>query len=40
MKLAIVDIGCGNIGSVGFAFERFGIDPLLTGVAEEIAAED
>lgn len=40
MKLAIVDIGCGNIGSVGIAFERFGIDPVVTGDAEEIAAAD
>ena len=40
MKLAIVDIGCGNIGSVGIAFERFGIDPLVTGVAEQIASAD
>ncbi|MGZ8353788.1 MAG: imidazole glycerol phosphate synthase subunit HisH [Allosphingosinicella sp.] len=40
MKLAIVDVGCGNIGSVGIAFGRFGIDPLVTGVAEEIASAD
>ncbi len=40
MKLAIVDVGCGNIGSVGIAFERFGICPLVTGVAEEIASAD
>ena len=40
MKLAIVNVGCGNIGSVGIAFERFGIDPLVTGVAEEIASAD
>ena len=40
MKLAIVDVGCGNIGSVGIAFERFGLNPLVTGEAEEIASAD
>lgn len=40
MKLVIVDIGCGNIGSVGIAFERFGIAPVVTGAAEEIASAD
>ena len=40
MKLVIVDVGCGNIGSVGIAFERFGIAPVVSGEAEEIAAAD
>lgn len=40
MKLAIVDVGCGNIGSVGIAFERFGIAPVVTGEPEEIASAD
>ncbi|HEX8261401.1 MAG TPA: imidazole glycerol phosphate synthase subunit HisH [Allosphingosinicella sp.] len=40
MKLAIVDVGCGNIGSVGLAFQRFGIDPTVTGDPAEIAAAD
>ncbi len=40
MNLAIVDVGCGNIGSVGIAFERFGLSPRITGDAEEIAAAD
>lgn len=40
MKLAIVDLGCGNIGSVGIAFGRFGIEPLITRDAEEIALAD
>ncbi|HLL32253.1 MAG TPA: imidazole glycerol phosphate synthase subunit HisH [Allosphingosinicella sp.] len=40
MKLAIVDVGCGNIGSVGIAFERFGIAPVVTGEAEAIASAD
>ena len=40
MKLAIVDVGCGNIGSVGIAFERFGLQALVTGDFEEIASAD
>ena len=40
MKLAIVDVGCGNIGSVGIAFERFGLDPLVTSDAGQIASAD
>jgi glutamine amidotransferase len=40
MKLAIVDIGCGNIGSVGIAFTRLGLDPLVTSDAAEIASAD
>lgn len=40
MRLAIVDIGCGNIGSVRMAFERFGLDPLVTGSPDEIASAD
>jgi len=40
MKLAIVDVGCGNIGSVGIAFGRFGIDPVVTGKAEAIGSAD
>jgi glutamine amidotransferase len=40
VTLAIVDLGCGNIGSVGIAFERFGLTPKATADAEEIAAAD
>lgn len=40
MNLVIVDVGCGNIGSVGIAFERFGLSPRVTGKAEEIASAD
>ena len=40
MTLAIVDVGCGNIGSVAIAFERLGLDPVVTGDAETIAAAD
>jgi glutamine amidotransferase len=38
--LAIVDLGCGNLGSVGIAFERFGLTPLVTADAEQIATAD
>lgn len=40
MKLAIVDLGCGNIGSVRLAFGRFGLESLVTSDAEQIAGAD
>jgi glutamine amidotransferase len=40
VKLAIVDVGCGNIGSVAIALERFGLASTITGDAEEIASAD
>jgi glutamine amidotransferase len=40
VKLAIVDVGCGNIGSVAIAFERFGLAPKISGDADEIASAD
>jgi glutamine amidotransferase len=40
VKLAIVDVGCGNIGSVAIALERFGLAPRISGDAEEIASAD
>jgi glutamine amidotransferase len=40
LNLAIVDLGCGNIGSVAIAFERLGIDPVITEDAEAIRAAD
>jgi glutamine amidotransferase len=40
MNLVIVDVGCGNIGSVGIAFERFGLAPRITGDPQEIASAD
>jgi len=40
MTLAIVDVGCGNIGSVAIAFERFGLAPRVTADPHEIAAAD
>ena len=40
MKLAIVDLGCGNIGSVRLAFGRFGLDPIVTADPEQLAAAE
>lgn len=40
MKLVIVDLGCGNIGSVRLAFSRLGVDALVTSDAEQIAGAD
>ncbi|HEX8839916.1 MAG TPA: imidazole glycerol phosphate synthase subunit HisH [Sphingomicrobium sp.] len=40
MKLVIVDLGCGNIGSVRLAFGRFGLNPTVTAKAEEIESAD
>jgi len=40
VKLAIVDLAYGNIGSIEFAFQRFGVTPLLTSDPEEIASAD
>ena len=40
MKLAIVDLAYGNIGSIEFAFARLGLTPVLTADPQEIAAAD
>ena len=40
MTLAIIDVGCGNIGSVGIAFERFGLAPTITADPTKIAQAD
>lgn len=40
MSVAIVDLGCGNLGSVAIAMERFGVGPVVTARAEEIASAD
>lgn len=40
MKLVIVDLGCGNLGSVRLAFSRFGIDPVVTSDPAEINTAD
>jgi len=40
VRLAIVDLAYGNIGSIRFAFERLGVTPVLTAEPQEIAAAD
>jgi glutamine amidotransferase len=40
VKLAIVDLAYGNIGSIQFAFERLGVSTLVTANAAEIAGAD
>jgi glutamine amidotransferase len=40
VRVAIVDVGCGNIGSVGIAFERFGLEPIITDSADSLASAD
>lgn len=40
MKLVVVDLGCGNIGSVRLAFGRFGVEPVITCDRVEIAGAD
>lgn len=40
MKVAIVDLGCGNIGSVRLALGRFGLDALVTSDPEQLASAD
>jgi glutamine amidotransferase len=40
VNLAIVDVGCGNIGSVAIAFERFGLSPRITADPEAISGAD
>lgn len=40
MKLVLVDLGCGNLGSVRLAFGRFGLDPLVSADPQEIASAD
>jgi len=40
VKLAIVDLAYGNIGSIQLAFQRLGIDPVVTADPEELAASD
>jgi glutamine amidotransferase len=40
VKLAIVDLAYGNIGSIQLAFERFGVRPELTADPEEIRNAD
>ena len=40
MKLAIVELTYGNIGSIEFALERLGVTPKVTADPAEIAAAD
>jgi len=40
VKLAIVDLTYGNIGSIQLAFERFGVSPVLTADPEAIKSAD
>ncbi|HVI06501.1 MAG TPA: imidazole glycerol phosphate synthase subunit HisH [Sphingomicrobium sp.] len=40
MKLAIVDLGYGNIGSIEFAFKRLGVAPKVTAERAEIEGAD
>jgi glutamine amidotransferase len=38
MTLAIVDLGCANLGSMRIAFERLGAEPVVTKDASTIAS--
>lgn len=38
MSLAIVDLACGNLGSVAIAFERLGVKPVVTADPDEICS--
>lgn len=40
MKLAIVDLGCANIGAVANAFERLGQHPVITSDAAVVSSAD
>jgi len=40
MALAIVDTGCANLASVGFAFERLGVRSIITKDADIIRSAD
>ena len=40
MKLAVIRYNAGNIRSLSFALERLGVDFMVTGDREEIAAAD
>lgn len=40
MKVAIVDLAYGNIGSIELAFQRLGLEPIVTSEADEICCAD
>jgi glutamine amidotransferase len=39
-NLALINLGCGNLGSVGIAFERLGLAPTITDDPHTIAGAD
>ena len=40
MKLVIINYGAGNTQSLKYAFQRLGVNPLLTDDKEEILSAD
>lgn len=40
MNLVIIDLGCGNIGSLCLAFGRFGLEPVVSADPAKIASAD
>ena len=40
MKLVIINYGAGNIQSLKFAFQRLGLEAILSDDAEEISTAD
>lgn len=40
MRIAIIDVGCGNVGSIDIAFARLGAETFVTGDAEAIASAE
>lgn len=40
MRVAIIDVGCGNVGSIDIAFARLGAETFVTGDAEAIASAE
>lgn len=40
MSLVIVDTGCANLASVGYAFERLGVSAVISDEAEQITRAD
>ena len=40
MRIVIIDYGAGNIKSIQFAFNRLGINAILSNSIEEIRAAD
>jgi glutamine amidotransferase len=40
VKVAIVDLAYGNIGSIQLAFQRLGVEPIITADPEELATAE